>query len=76
MMNKSHPHYLSYLLRLWQVDGEDGPIWRASLQSPQTAERINFADLAALISFLTDKTSELSRQAQEDDNEHSISYRR
>ena len=32
-MAKESPDYLSYLLRLWRVDGEAGA-WRASLESP------------------------------------------
>ena len=45
-------NYLSYLLRLWRVDGGPTPIWRASLQRPGTAEPIYFGDLEALVAFL------------------------
>ena len=69
LMDKSHSHYLYYLLRLWQVNGEDGPAWRASLQSPLTAERMNFADLTALMRYLEEKTHELARQLDEDNKE-------
>jgi hypothetical protein len=50
--------YLSYLLRLWRVGGDGGAhreekaVWRASLESPLTDERIGFASLDALIDFL------------------------
>lgn len=66
---------MSYLLRLWQVDGESGPVWRASLQSPQTAERINFVDLEALMSYLADKTFELT-QASNDEKEGTYPQKR
>ena len=50
--------YLSYLLRLWQVDaaGEGeavgGTEWRGSLESPLTGERQGFATPDELIEFL------------------------
>jgi hypothetical protein len=47
--------YLSYLLRLWQETGEGLPVWRASLESPQSGERRGFADLASLIAFLEEQ---------------------
>ena len=60
-MNKTSQLYLSYLLRLWRVESEKGPIWRASLQSPHTAERMNFNDLSALYSYLEEKLLEFSK---------------
>lgn len=48
--------YLSYMLRLWQVQ-EDGELtWRASLESPQTGERRGFSNLAVLFAFLEEQT--------------------
>ena len=44
--------YLSYLLRLWQDNGDDKPIWRASLQSSPTEKRQGFASLDELFAFL------------------------
>jgi len=45
--------YRVYLLRLWQVDGDDGrPVWRAALEDARTGERHGFADLARLCAFL------------------------
>ena len=65
-MAREPPDYLSYLLRLWRVrelgppDGRSPdrqtPIWRASLQSPQTGERVSFATLDALFAFLREQT--------------------
>jgi hypothetical protein len=56
---KEPPHYLSYLLRLWRVDGEDAePVWRASLESARTGERMVFARLDDLFDFLREQTSE------------------
>lgn len=49
-MNDEQRRYLSYLLRLWQ---ERSPtMWRASLEDPQTGERLGFADVAQLFAFL------------------------
>ena len=44
--------YHSYLLRLWQVKGDDGPHWRASLEDVQTKELHGFENLVALVAFL------------------------
>lgn len=48
--------YLAYLLRLWQVETEQGAVWRASLQSADGAERQAFGDLARLSAFLAART--------------------
>jgi len=48
--------YLVYLLRLWQVETEQGPVWRASLQNADGAERQAFGDLARLSAFLAART--------------------
>lgn len=47
--------YHSYLLRLWQVQGESGAGWRASLEDVQTGELLGFQDLATLLQFLEDQ---------------------
>jgi hypothetical protein len=44
--------YLSYLLRLWQVESEGEWVWRASLDCPQTGRRLGFAGLAEVCAFL------------------------
>lgn len=51
---EEHAGYHSYLLRLWLTREGDGPIWRASLESPSTGERLGFPDLEHLYSFLSD----------------------
>lgn len=50
------PEYLSYLLRLWRVRARGVTVWRASLQSPQTGERLGFATLDKLVAFLWEQT--------------------
>ena len=55
--------YVTLLLRLWQVEDNGAPVWRASLESSQTGERHGFADLGALFTFLRDLTSTHSRPA-------------
>jgi hypothetical protein len=47
--------YTSYLLRLWQVRSEDGIVWRASIESAHTGERIGFASLADLFAFFGER---------------------
>jgi hypothetical protein len=48
--------YLSYLLRLWQEGGGDPPLWRASLESPQSEEPQRFAGLDELFAYLRERT--------------------
>lgn len=59
---KEQPDYLSYLLRLWRLSGgeersrEEKTVWRASLESSYTGERLGFAGLEELIDFLREQT--------------------
>ena len=48
--------YFSYLLRLWQTDDQGRAVWRASLESPGTRERLGFANLDDLLKFLETQT--------------------
>lgn len=60
MAGRERP-YLAYLLRLWLVEG-DGPVWRATLENPTTAERHGFASLDQLVAFLRTKTRDLAEE--------------
>jgi hypothetical protein len=51
-MTRAKPRYLSYLLRLWQAGSEGRPVWRASLESPRTGERISFLGSEDLFAYL------------------------
>ena len=44
------------MLRLWQVEGEGGAIWRASLEDARTGERRGFSSLEALVAWLRKET--------------------
>jgi hypothetical protein len=44
--------YLAYMLRLWRVEDDETPCWRASLETPHTGERRVFASLEALFVYL------------------------
>jgi hypothetical protein len=44
--------YLSYLLRLWRESEGERPVWRASLRSTQTGEKVGFGSLEELCEFL------------------------
>jgi hypothetical protein len=46
--------YHAYLMRLWQA-GSDGT-WRVSLQCAQTGEKIHFAGLESLFTYLQAQT--------------------
>jgi hypothetical protein len=53
-MDEPSVDYLSYLLRLWRTGTAGG--WQASLEFPQTGERVGFPDLAALLAYLEAQT--------------------
>jgi hypothetical protein len=63
-MTAEQPGYLAYLLRLWQVNDDGKPVWRASLESPHTGERHSFANLEMLFAFLVEKTGGFAPRAQ------------
>jgi hypothetical protein len=44
------PDHFSYLLRLWRSTGQ----WQASLENLGTRERLGFADLEQLFTYLMD----------------------
>ena len=54
MKDLNSPHRLSYLLRLWRTDGPGSFNWQASLEIPETGERIGFANLEQLFAYLMD----------------------
>jgi hypothetical protein len=61
--------YLSYLLRLWQASaGEppgEPPLWRASVESPQTGARLGFACLGDLFAYLEEETRSILPGSQD-----------
>jgi hypothetical protein len=64
-MVTERPGYLAYLLRLWQVNDDEGPVWRASVENPHTSERHGFANLELLFAFLEEKTVELAQHEEQ-----------
>lgn len=46
----------SYLLRLWRSNGPEETGWQASLEDPHTGERIGFANLEHLFTYLIELT--------------------
>ena len=54
MNDLKNTHHLSYLLRLWRTEGLQACEWRASLEIPETGERIGFANLEQLFVYLMD----------------------
>jgi hypothetical protein len=61
--------YLAYLLRLWREDRTSS--WRAMLVNPHTGERLGFADLSKLFSFLQDLTAGGELDLRQDRDSHS-----
>lgn len=57
-MTDKRRRYLSYLLRLWQEWDRLPAVWRASLEDPQTGERLGFSDIVQLFTFLEDQVSD------------------
>jgi hypothetical protein len=60
----SRPHYLSYLLRLWETRDDDEQVWRASLECPGTGKRLSFGSLAALVAYLEQQIGEQGEGAE------------
>ncbi len=48
---------MAFMVRLWRVDDERHPTWRASVQDPHTGERRGFTDLKELFTFLEEQTN-------------------
>jgi hypothetical protein len=48
------PQQISFLLRLWCVDETGRSNWRASLETPETGQRLGFATLEQLFVYLLD----------------------
>jgi hypothetical protein len=56
-MVKEQPDYVSYMLRLWREGtGDQGAIWRASLESTRTGELMAFTSLDDLFDHLQELT--------------------
>jgi hypothetical protein len=51
-MPEPQDRYSSYLLRLWHTASDGEGFCRASLESADSGERVGFASLDALMSFL------------------------
>lgn len=47
-----HSFYVSYLLRIWELDHHDPQQFLASLEKPGTHELLNFKDIEELFDFL------------------------
>lgn len=58
---KNKDGYFSYLLRIWQLKKSENPstakknLWRVSLESTRTRNRVNFINLEDMLLFLKDK---------------------
>ncbi len=65
-MTSGKQHYLSFLLRLWQVKQNGEEVWRALLEDSHTGARHGFASLEALMEFLFQQTQSGEGERQDD----------
>ena len=63
-MSEEENDYAAYLLRLRRSDQAGQPIWRASLESPHDARRLDFANLEALIAFLRARFGQVEQNGE------------
>ena len=69
-MTKQQPDYISYLLRLRRVSGQDESqtsservTWHASLEDPRTGQQHHFASVEEVLEFLRAQMGEMSDSA-------------
>ncbi len=55
----------SYLLRLWCSNTVEPLRWQASLEDPQTGERVGFANLDHLFAYLIGQTPEITKHVKD-----------
>ena len=66
-MSEKQPRYLSYLLRLWQIESKGQLVWRASVEDSRTGERRGFASIDALLTFLREQTDTVTDSPRDKD---------
>jgi hypothetical protein len=59
-VSEEQRRYLSYLLRLWQIESGGRLVWRASLEDARTGARQGFGTIDALLVFLREQIGEES----------------
>jgi hypothetical protein len=67
-MTKRTSHYMAYLLRIWCEEGNDQPVWRASVEVPGPGEQQVFPSFEALVDFLK---AQMAEQMPDSSNEGS-----
>lgn len=63
-----HSFYVSYLLRIWELDHHDPQQFLASLEKPGTREMINFQNLEELFAFLKNQVQTNQQIIENDSN--------
>jgi hypothetical protein len=61
-MTKERRPYMAYLLRVWQIQGKEGPSWRASVEEAHTGERHGFASLEELFDFVREQAGQVTNR--------------
>jgi hypothetical protein len=66
------PDYLSFLLRLWRMQGQGADSWRVSVASPGNGERHGFSSLDEFFAFLRRQTGARSSTGDREDRRQRI----
>jgi hypothetical protein len=64
-MTEEREYFYSFLLRLWRAGNDRESVWRASLESPHTGERLGFANLGELFAYLEARIEETALPGEE-----------
>lgn len=64
MQGKQKNDYMSFLLRLSPTDDRGNTVWRISLESTLTRDRLGFGSIDELAVYLRQKMSQASRPDQ------------
>jgi hypothetical protein len=57
-VSEQERRYISYLLRLWQIESQGRLVWQASLEDSRTGKRKGFVSVDALLAFLRQAINE------------------
>jgi hypothetical protein len=65
-VSEEQRRYISYLLRLWQLESKGQLVWQASLEDSRTGRRRGFTSLDALFAFLRQQTDTETESSEEE----------
>lgn len=62
-MKEQQSNYQSYMIRIWYVENEGEMLWRATLESASTGERVGFSSIQGLLDYLDGVAELMSHRA-------------